>query len=352
MKTFLQLHLLTHYPPSNLNRDDLGRPKTAKMGGVERLRISSQSLKRHWRTSEIFESAMAGHVGKRTKKLGVTAYQDLVKKGIDDKKAIKFAQAIAGEFGKLKKENKEKPLECLEIEQLVHISPSEQTKINNLVAEITETGATPTKEQLQLLRKDATAVDIALFGRMLASKPEYNVEAAAQVAHAITVHGVTIENDFFTAVDDLDQNEADSGSSHLGETGFAAGLFYTYICINKAELLNNLDSNHELANQAIQALTEAAIKVAPKGKQNSFGSHGYANYVMAEVGDQQPRSLSAAFLKPIIQDEDYLEASIQQLNRQKNNFDKVYGECSDSEYSLNAQEGQGSINELMAFICE
>jgi CRISPR system Cascade subunit CasC len=291
-------------------------------------------------------------VGKRTKKLGVTAYHELVEKGVDEKKAIKFAQAIAGEFGKLKKENKEKPLEGVEIEQLVHISPSEQTKIDNLVAEIAETGTAPAKEQLQLLRKDATAVDIALFGRMLASKPEYNVEAAAQVAHAVTVHGVTIESDFFTAVDDLDKNEVDSGSSHLGETGFAAGLFYTYICINKAELVNNLDGNQELANQAIQALTEAAIKVAPKGKQNSFGSHGYANYVMAEVGDQQPRSLSAAFLKPIIQDEDYLSASVKQLEIQKNNFDKVYGACSDSNYSLNAQEGLGSINELMAFICE
>ncbi|GAB2189197.1 type I-E CRISPR-associated protein Cas7/Cse4/CasC [Sessilibacter sp. MAH1] len=352
MKNFLQLHLLTHYPPANLNRDDLGRPKTAKMGGVDRLRISSQSLKRHWRTSDIFASAMAGHVGTRTKKLGVKAYEDLCAKGLDEKNAIKFAQAIAGEFGKLKKEDKEKPLEGLEIEQLVHISPAEQQNIDNLVAEIAKSGTAPTKEQLQLFRKDETAVDIALFGRMLASKAEYNVEAAAQVAHALTVHGVTIENDFFTAVDDFDQYKADAGSSHLGETGFAAGLFYTYICINKTELLNNLDGNTELANKALQALTEAAIKVAPKGKQNSFGSHGYANYVLAEIGDQQPRSLSAAFLKPIMQDADYLKASIEQLNRQKENFDKVYGNCSDAKYALNALEGEGSMSELMAFICE
>jgi len=109
-----------------------------------------------------------------------------------------------------------------------------------------------------------TAVDIAMFGRMLASSPAFNVEAACQVAHAISVHPVVIEDDYFTAVDDLNNGMEDMGAAHIGETRFAAGLFYSYICINRELLIQNLDGNEDLANKAIRALTEAAVKVAPE----------------------------------------------------------------------------------------
>ena len=88
MSEFIQLHLLTNYAPSNLNRDDLGRPKTAKMGGVDRLRISSQSLKRAWRTSEIFEEARVGKMGIRTKKFGIEIYRYLMEAGVSEKNAV------------------------------------------------------------------------------------------------------------------------------------------------------------------------------------------------------------------------------------------------------------------------
>ena len=96
------------------------------------------------------------------------------------------------------------------------------------------------------MKSDQTAVDIALFGRMLASSPAFNVEAACQVAHAISVHSVVVEDDYFTAVDDLNDGKIDSGSSHIGESGFAAALFYSYICINKSQLIENLDGNEEI----------------------------------------------------------------------------------------------------------
>ena len=102
MSRFVQLHLLTSYPPANLNRDDLGRPKTAVMGGVPRLRVSSQSLKRAWRTSEVFERALKGHIGTRTKSMGVQVFDELVKKGVAEKKALAWARSIAGVFGKPK----------------------------------------------------------------------------------------------------------------------------------------------------------------------------------------------------------------------------------------------------------
>ena len=344
MSQFIQLHTLTSYAPSNLNRDDLGRPKTAKMGGFERLRVSSQSQKRHWRTSELFEQAMAGKLGIRTKRFGQTVFDALIALNVKEKSATKWAGLIAGQFGKLKKDS-------LDIEQLTHISPVEQDLALSLVTVIAQEDREPTTDELKALKSQQTAVDIALFGRMLASAPEFNVDAACQVAHAISVHQVTIEDDYFTAVDDLNDGKTDSGSAHIGEAGFAAALFYNYICINKTQLIENLSGDEILANAAIAALTEAAVKVSPTGKQNSFASRAYASYVMAEKGQQQPRSLSVAFLKPV-NDQDMATAAINAISKQAINFDKVYGACADSRYEVNAMIGEGSFVELCQFVTE
>ncbi|HKM15322.1 MAG TPA: type I-E CRISPR-associated protein Cas7/Cse4/CasC [Marinospirillum sp.] len=344
MSQFIQLHLLTSYAPSNLNRDDLGRPKTAKMGGFERLRVSSQSLKRNWRISELFKEAMAGHIGIRTKRFGVEVYEALLAADVKEKSAKEWAVMIAGVFGKGKKDS-------LEIEQLAHISPAEKADTLALIKLLAAENRVPTEAELKLLKADSTAVDIALFGRMLASSPAYNVEAACQVAHAISVHSVVVEDDYFTAVDDLNDGKIDSGSSHIGESGFAAALFYSYICINKSQLIANLDGNEALANQAIQALTEAAVKISPKGKQNSFASRAYASFVLAEKGSQQPRSLSVAFLKPV-DAEDQATTAIEALQLQAENFDKVYGACADERYTINANKGEGSFDELAKFITQ
>ncbi|MCF7807881.1 MAG: type I-E CRISPR-associated protein Cas7/Cse4/CasC [Candidatus Marinimicrobia bacterium] len=351
MSQFIQLHLLTSYPPANLNRDDLGRPKTAKMGGVDRLRVSSQSLKRTWRMSDLFQDALSGHIGTRTKQIGEGVYEKLVAGGIAEKKAIEWAKQIAGQFGALKKD-KDNPLNEVEIEQLVHVSPVEQQGVNELVDKLVAEQRAPEEEELSLLRHEETAADIALFGRMLASKPAYNTEAACQVAHAISVHPVVIEDDYFTAVDDLNDHSVDAGASHIGETGFAAGLFYSYICINKSLLIDNLNGDEALANRAISALTEAASKVAPEGKQNSFGSRAYASYVLAEKGAQQPRSLSVAFLKPVDQhqSEDFATDAITALIGQQQKFDQVYGDCADACYSLNAVTGDGKLAEILDFV--
>ncbi len=351
---FIQLHLLTSYPPANLNRDDMGRPKTAKMGGVDRLRVSSQSLKRHWRTSELFQSALADHLGCRTKMLGIKVYEQMLAGGISETKAKKWAQALAAVFGKLKATKKDKPLEDLEIEQLVHISPLEQQALNSLTATLITEQREPETAELALLRKDNQAADIAMFGRMLASSPAFNTEAACQVAHAISVHPVVIEDDYFTAVDDLNDGNEDAGAAHIGETGFAAGLFYSYICINRELLVKNLAGDEALARKTIAALTEATLKVAPSGKQNSFGSRAYASYALAEIGDEQPRSLSAAFLKPIDQhsSQDYARDAIKALCQQRDNFDAVYGPCYAGYQALNVVDGTGSLAALLAFVSE
>ncbi len=353
MSRFIQLHLLTAYPPANLNRDDQGSPKTAKMGGYDRLRVSSQCLKRTWRTSDLFENAMANHLGKRTKLLGREVYNQLVAGGVKDKDAKEWTKLIAGVFGKFKKAEDNNPLAELEIEQLVHVGPAERSAIQALTEQLIVEQRAPEKDDLNLLRANQQAVDIALFGRMLASSPAFNIEAACQVAHAITVHPVVIEDDYFTAVDDLNNGLEDTGAAHIGETRFAAGLFYAYICINKELLIKNLDGNEALANQAIRALTEAAVKVAPEGKQNSFASRAYASYVLAEKGDQQPRSLSVAFLKPVDkQHDDYAAQAITALTAQRTSFDEVYGDCADTRYELNAlpSQHQGKLSELLEFV--
>lgn len=345
MSQFIQMHLLTMYPPSNLNRDDLGRPKTAIVGGTERLRISSQSLKRAWRTSEQFQEALSDYQGTRTKRLGEEVYSRLAEKGVAEKQATEWAVKIADVFGKTKKE---KPLE---IEQLAHISPEEWSAVNDLADKLVEESRGPETEELDLLRQSPKAADIALFGRMLASSPAYNVEAAAQVSHAFTVNPVKIEDDFFTAVDDLNTHEEDAGAGHMGDAGFGSGVFYTYCCINKDLLGSNLQNDEALAKQALSALAQSAATVAPTGKQNSFASRAYTSYLLAEKGPQQPRSLSVAFLKAA-KGEDPLAVAIENLEKQRANFEQAYGACADEFKVMNVPKGEGSLEEIIHFITE
>lgn len=354
MTTFIQLHLLTAYAPANLNRDESGRPKTAYMGGVERLRVSSQSLKRAWRVSETFEAAMDGFMGKRTRRIGVDyVYKPMMAAGVAEKTAKSAAEKIAEQFGKRKNDKNASTEKNLEIEQIVHVSHHEIELINQLVQTLIEEQRVPKDEELKLLRKEQRSVDMALFGRMLASSPEFNVEAACQVSHALGVSAVTVEDDFFTAVDDLNNKEQDAGSGHMGEQGFASALFYTYICISRDLLVENLGGNEELAKRAIAALTETALTVSPTGKQNSFASRAYASYALAEIGKKQPRSLAAAFFRPV-RDQDQITAAIQALKAQRDSFDHVYGACGDDAQELNVTDtsNSGTLEELLAFVSQ
>ncbi len=354
MSRFIQLHILTSYPPSNLNRDDTGRPKTAVIGDCTRLRISSQSLKRAWRTSDIFENALKGHIGTRTKEMGISIYQSLIRQGVSEKNAREWAKTIASQFGKLKSDKKTENNEDLHVEQLVHFSPEEEKAIADLVTRLVSTGAAPTEDDLNLLRKRHTAVDIAMFGRMLASSPAFNTEAAIQVAHAFTVHKAAVDDDYFIAVDDLNSGEEDRGAAHIGELGFGAGVFYLYICINRELLEENLGGDTGLTRNALNAFVQAVTKVSPTGKQNSFASRAYAGFVLAEKGDQQPRSLSQAFLKPVKPNpekgEDTLTRAITELTRRRDNFNAVYGSCADTSVLFNVETGQGSLSELAEFV--
>lgn len=347
MKNFLQIHLLTAYGPANLNRDDLGRPKTAMFGDTERLRISSQSLKRAWR--EAFKLEFEGQHGVRTKRLALEYFlKPLRAAGVSEKDAIKWSVLVAAQFGKPKKQDKQKPDQEAELETLVFVGPDEIRAIEDLAKTCATEKREPNADDLKLLRANPAAVDIGMFGRMLADKPEFNVEAAVQVSHAITVHPAEPEDDYFTAVDDLSR-EDETGSSHLGESGFGAGVFYIYICVSRKLLLDNLNGDAALASRAIDALVRTACTVAPTGKQNSFASRSRAFYAQAELGDGQPRQLSFAFLRDLSPNKEGLAASaIATMKKTQDGLDAVYGKTETRE-EFNSLEAKGTLDALSKF---
>jgi len=347
------------------------------MGGKNRLRVSSQSLKRAWRTSEIFEKTLDGHIGTRTRRLGKEKIISELPK--DNPVSEVWAKDILAVYG-------EPDDEPGMLKQLVFVSPAEEKVLKEFLQEVKDalsnnnTGGAAIQEirslqakrsektkaedkkkitnqivgklrDLLLIAKITSAFDIAMFGRMLASSPTHNIEAAVQVAHAITVHEVAVEDDYFTAVDDLNRGKEEMGAAHIGETEFAAGVFYLYACINRDLLLENLGGDTELADKAIAALMEASAKVSPSGKQSSFASRACASYILAEKGNQQPRSLSVAFLKPV-KGENILTTAISELEKRRDNFDKVYGPCYDDFKTLNAETGEGSLTEIINFVKE
>jgi len=391
MGNFIQLHLLTNYGPSNLNRDDLGRPKTVVIGGVQRLRISSQSLKRACRTSDLFEELSCGI---RTKEMGVKIKDafttdcsleeillDKIKtpsktSGIAEKEAKAWAWKIASVFvDKMKKgkpdtteddENSDKEnkkdkkkeksnvdKDTLKGEQIVFYYPEEIAKMSALITKLKGGEQAPSDKEINDLLVDrGSGIDVSMFGRMMACSPAYNVEAAVQVAHAFTVHKAAVEDDYFTAVDDLNVKEEHSGSAHIGAAEFGAGVFYLYICIDRNLLRENLSGDKELTNKAIGAFIGSVVTVSPSGKQNSFASRSYASYILAEKGEVQPRSLSVAFLKPISSDDIFVSA-IEAIENTKSAFDKVYNENDIQSKVVNILKPEaGTLKELIEFCKE
>ena len=347
MDRFVQLHILTSYPPANLNRDDLGRPKTAIMGGKQRLRVSSQCLKRNWRVSDVYKEALGENIGTRTKRMGPRIWDRLVEGGRTENQAASATKKMVKQFGDLEGKKKQ-----YLHSQVVHYSPAELDAIDALVETLIDEQRAPEDDELELLRAEHSAVDVAMFGRMLAATPKYNVEAAVQVAHALTVHEAEVEDDFFTAVDDLNEGLEDSGSAHMGVTEFGAGLFYIYVCVDRAQLVDNLGAE-DLAARAMEALAEAATTVSPSGKQNSFGSRAYASIALAEKGDQQPRSLSVAFLDPVSgrnTKDGLLADATAALQNTRANMNASYGSCYDADYLLNATTGEGTLDGLKEFV--
>lgn len=347
MTTFIQFHLLTTYPPSNPNRDDQGRPKQATVGDEPRLRLSSQSLKRALRESAEFQIGLSGHLGTRTKRLAEKLAEELIKDGADPAKARNVSVLVGRIFSKIEEPKKDAE-QSLIATTLAFISPDEWILARNLAAKALAGEDLPKDKDLKkaVLRKADGAVDVAMFGRMLANDPDFNREAAVQVAHAFTTHRAQAEEDWFSAVDDLNKRE-DTGAGHLGEHGFGSGVYYLYACVNADLLIENLGGDRDLAAKGAEALARALATATPRGKQNSHAHHPVATYVRIEKGRKQPRDLSGAFFKPVSGD---LEAeSIAALETLAGQIDTAYGPMVDECHIINVRAGQGRLEDIAAF---
>lgn len=349
MTTFLQFHLLTTYPPSNPNRDDQGRPKQATLGGAPRLRLSSQSIKRALRESSAFKAGLVGNLGVRTKRIGEEIEAKLIRDGAGAEAARKVALTVARVFSKLEaaaKGEAEKPRATT----LAFVSPDEWRFADELAAKLLAGEPEPKDMKGTVLRRADGAVDIAMFGRMLADDPDFNREAAVQVGHAITTHQALAEEDWYSAVDDLNKAE-DTGAGHLGEHAFGSGVYYLYVCVDCDLLVRNLGGDRALAAKGLEALAQALATAAPRGKQNSHAHHPRAGYVRVEKGSTQPRDLTGAFFKAVsLKDAAGAErASVTALETMCAQIDAAYGPACSDHRKMDVAMGQGTLAEIAAF---
>ncbi len=294
---YLDIHVLQTVPPSCINRDDLGSPKTAVYGGVVRARVSSQAWKHEMRKmfKEIFGEE---NVGFRTKKVlqkiaeKIKELDSSLSEEICEKKAKKALKIIGINLSK-KNDNK--------MEVLMFLSDAQV----RAVAELAISGNEDKKEYQAALRENP-AVDIALFGRMVASDPSLNFDASAQVAHAISTHKIQNEYDYFTAVDDISE-EDNSRAGYLGTVEYNSSTLYRYATVNVRELAKNLG---QLTPYAVRGFLESFVQAMPTGKQNAFANRTCPDFVYVALRTDQPVNLCGAFEKPVVSREGgYFEAS-------------------------------------------
>ncbi len=311
---YLELHILQNFAPANLNRDDANQPKDAEFGGYRRARISSQCLKRSIRRSNAFENRVTD-VGTRTK----TAQQMLMsifekKFEIGEAKAKEYTdeilKKITGGYAAKKTSKREKELTVKEkTKVLFYTHQSELEKIAKFVVEEVKLNEkNPVeggfKKYLAVYSNRIDTVDIALFGRMLAEEPNMKIDAAAQVAHAISTNKLEAEFDFFTAVDDATENNMEhveeQGAGMMGDVGFNSSCFYRYALIDVNKLIDNLSGKTDLAVKGVLGFIEGSIEAIPTGKQTSFAANNPPEFVMAVVKkNEMPLSLANAFAKPV-----------------------------------------------------
>ena len=351
MSRFIQLHYLTIYPPSNPNRDDQGRPKSASFGGAHRLRISSQAIKRAARISGTMQDALKGHMGERSRKIGEVVQRALLEDETDVVQARDIAAQIADVFGKLD-DAAEKKYGYVRIRQLAFVSPQERNLALGLARKAAAGEPLPKAADLKkmVLRRADGAADIAMFGRMLADAdgPDFNREAAVQVSHALTTHTAMVEDDFYTAVDDLKTPDEDAGAGFVGDAGFGSGVYYLYACVDTNLLVDNLAGDRALAARATEALAEALAIASPSGKRNTYGSHVRAGFIRAEAGTQQPRSLAGAFFQPV--QGDLMAGSAAALTDMAMQMDAAYGNCADAQAVMDVAAGQGNLAKIKLFV--
>ncbi|KEF35522.1 CRISPR-associated protein Cse4 [Deinococcus sp. RL] len=360
MKALLELHYLQNFAPSNLNRDDTGSPKDAYFGGTRRLRISSQSFKRAMRQD--FggrELLRPDEIGVRTKRAHEAIAELLAGEGRTEEQCRAAAELALGGLGLPVKDGKNQYLLFLGRDELRRVADIIGANWAEFQAAAPEPESTDGKKkkaskkatlsgdlgkQLAGALNGSRAVDIALFGRMLADLPDKNADAAAQVAHAISTHALRERQyDFYTAVDDLKPDD-NAGADMLGTVEFASATVYRYACIDLGKLLENLQGDRELLERGLRAFLYASVYAAPTGKQNTFAAHNLPGLMVQVVRrNASPRNLANAFEKGVRAEGGggYLAPSIAALADEMRWQNGVFGDAGSARFV--AREGGDEV---------
>lgn len=285
-RLYVDFHILQTVPPSCINRDDTGSPKTAVYGGVLRARVSSQAWKHAMRAAFAEDARL--DMGRRTKKAA-----DLVKEQIlvlvSDADADKLAKKALENAG-IKFDEKSKKDDTV-TKALFFMSTAQAKALAELAVE-----GSADKKQYRDALKAAPSMDMALFGRMVADDPSLNYDAAAQVAHSISTHAVQNEYDYFTAVDDC-QAEDNAGAGHLGTVEYNSSTLYRYATVNVMELAGQLGAAQTA--ETVRAFGEAFLFSMPTGKQNTFANRTLPDAVYVTIREDQPVNLCGAFERAV-----------------------------------------------------
>ncbi|MGW1817367.1 type I-E CRISPR-associated protein Cas7/Cse4/CasC [Streptomyces sp. NPDC002125] len=348
-RIFLDVHALQTVPPSNLNRDDTGVPKTAVYGGVPRARVSSQAWKRAARSYFSEEHLLdPGELGVRTKKI-VEAVAERITRldpSVSDEAALRIADETVKATGLKTEVPKRKasaakegePEPAPEAKYLVFLSTRQLDGLARLAVEgasdITAHLANKeTKAKAKEIADTHHSVDIALFGRMVADAADFNVDAAVQVAHAISVHRVENESDYYTAVDDENTDE-ETGAGMIGTVDFNSSTLYRYAALGVHQLAANLGEGLRddeplttPVRRAVEAFVHGFTASLPTGKINTFGHHTLPDAVVVKLRTTRPVSFVAAFEEPVRGDQGgYVREASERLAEYIPDIERAYGD--------------------------
>ncbi|MFI6822411.1 type I-E CRISPR-associated protein Cas7/Cse4/CasC [Micromonospora sp. NPDC050187] len=298
-RTVIDVHALHTVPPSNLNRDDTGSPKTAVYGGVRRARVSSQAWKRAIRL------AFAGlldrsQLGERTKRVGESLAARIreLDPSLSDEAASTLAADAFVAGGLAKPSKKKAEAKDVESDYLLFLSHRQVDNLAVAALEAFRSGTPLNKARFKELVNSEHSVDIAMFGRMVADMADINVDAACQVSHAISVHAVDNEFDYFTAVDDRKADAAETGAGMIGTIEFNSSTLYRYATVD-VDALHRTLGDATATRAAVEAFLTAFARSMPTGKQNTFAHRTLPDAVLVRMRDTQPINLVGAFETPV-----------------------------------------------------
>ncbi|MCP3973642.1 MAG: type I-E CRISPR-associated protein Cas7/Cse4/CasC [bacterium] len=328
----LELHLLQNFSPSNLNRDDTGAPKDCMFGGFRRARISSQAFKRAIRLEFPRVGVDDENLGVRTRLLAEHTIEALEQRGRHKDQATTAAHAAIRGLGlDLDKAGHSQYLLFVSKNAVDGLTEVVDTHFDTLVATDAKKreakAAAADIENLHQVLDARQAVDIAMFGRMIADMPDKNIDAATQVAQAISTHAAQVEFDYFTAVDDLLATD-ESGAGMIGTIEYNSACFYRYLNLSTSQLLHNLDGDEELARLGTRAFLQATISAIPTGKQTTMAAQNPPSAILAVVRNSGFWSLANAFEEPVRPTHDHglVTQSVERLGNHYHNLKNVYGE--------------------------